>query len=111
MPGGALDPGETVEQAAADFLQLFAHLGYRFVAVVRKHRRAYRMKRNGFDLTVCLDDAEGLGHYAEVEVLAQEDRRDAARTVLSATAAALGLTDVERRSYLGLLLVAREAGT
>src|SRR5262249_52882378 len=99
------------DQAAADFLQLFAHLGYRFVAVVRKHRRVYRVKRGGFDLTVCLDDAEGLGHFAEVEVLAPEDGRDAARAVLFETAAALGLTEVERRSYLGLTLAAREAGS
>ena len=99
------------EQAATDFLRLFTHLGYRPVAIVRKHRRAYKLNRSGFDVTVCLDDAEGLGHYAEVEVLAPEDRRDAARAVLSETAAALGLTNVERRSYLGLLLAAREAGT
>ncbi len=97
--------------AAADFLKLFAHLGYRFVAVVHKHRRVYRMKRNGFDVAVCLDDAEGLGRYAEVEVLAPEDQRDAARDALSETAAGLGLTEVERRSYLGLTLAAREAGT
>jgi adenylate cyclase class 2 len=99
------------EKAATDFLQLFSHLGYRFVAVVRKQRRTFKMKRGGFDLTVCLDDAEGLGHYAEVEVLAPEERRDAARAVLAETAAALGLSEVERRSYLGLLLAAREAGT
>jgi adenylate cyclase class 2 len=99
------------DSAASDFLQLFANLGYRFVAVVRKHRRTYRLKRGGFDLTVCLDDAEGLGHFAEVEVLAPEDKRDAARAVLSGTAAALGLTEVERRSYLGLMLAARGAGS
>jgi adenylate cyclase class 2 len=99
------------DQAAADFLRLFSYLGYRPVAVVRKRRRVYHMERNGFALTICLDEAEGLGHYAEVEVLAPEDQRDAVRTVLSETAAALGLTEVERRSYLGLYLAARESGS
>jgi adenylate cyclase class 2 len=90
--------------AVEQFMQLLAHLGYRPVAVVRKHRRTYHLERGGFGLLVCLDEVEQLGRFAEVEVLAPEEQVDAARTVLADTAAALGLSELERRSYLSLLL-------
>jgi adenylate cyclase, class 2 len=92
------------DEAAEQFMQLLKHLGYRPVAVVRKHRRTYHVERSEFALLVCLDDVEQLGHFAEVEVLAPEEQADAARTVLADAAAQLGLSDVERRSYLELLL-------
>jgi adenylate cyclase class 2 len=91
-------------------LALLKHLGYRPVAVVRKRRRLYHLERGGFAVTVCLDEVEGLGRFAEVEVLAPEDQLDAARAAVSELAHALGLTRVERRSYLSLLLAAKEAG-
>jgi adenylate cyclase class 2 len=94
------------DEAAEQFMQLLAHLGYRPVAVVRKHRRTYHLERNGFALSVCLDEVERLGRFAEVEIVAPEDQADKASTVLADTAAALGLTDLERRSYLNLLLSA-----
>src|ERR1700722_7885311 len=59
---------------AADCLELLKRLGYRPVAVVRKRRRPFSLQRAGFDLTVCLDDVEGVGRFAEVEVLAPEDQ-------------------------------------
>lgn len=99
-----LPDGDT---AAAQFTQLLVHLGYRPVAVVTKHRRQFHLQRGAFALTVCLDEVEGLGRFAEVEVLAPEEQADAAHGVLAETAAELGLQDVERRSYLGLVLDAR----
>lgn len=90
--------------AAEQFQQLLAHLGYRFVAVVRKQRRHYHLEREGFTLQVCLDEVEKLGRFAEVEILAPEEQAEAARRVLTDTATALGLTELERRSYLNLLL-------
>ena len=95
---------------AGDMARLLVHLGYRPVAVVRKHRRTFHLDRGGFALAVCLDEVEGLGRFAEVEVLAPEERAEAARGVLAEAAEALGLSRVERRSYLGLLLAAREGG-
>lgn len=92
------------DEAAEQFTRLLAHLGYRPVAVVRKHRRYYHLERGGFALTVCLDEVEQLGRFAEVEIVAAEEQADAARKVLADTAAALGLTQLERRSYLNLLL-------
>lgn len=95
------------DEAAAQIQRLLVHLGYRPVAVVRKHRRQYHLERGGFFLTVCLDEVERLGRFAEVEIIADEERKEAARTVLADTAAALGLTNLESRSYLNLLLMAQ----
>jgi adenylate cyclase class 2 len=95
------------EEAAGQFVQLLAHLGYRAVAVVRKRRQMYHLERGGFALAVCLDEVEELGRFAEVEIVAPDEQADAGRSILTDTAAALGLTNVERRSYLNLLLTAR----
>jgi adenylate cyclase class 2 len=97
------------EEAAEQILRLLAHLGYRAVAVVRKRRRMYHLQRGGFALIVCLDEVEQLGRFAEVEIVAPDEQVDAARSVLAETAAALGLTNLERRSYLNLLLNQPEA--
>jgi adenylate cyclase class 2 len=95
------------DEAAEDTLRLLGHLGYRPVAVVRKRRRSYRLQRDGFEVVVCLDDVENVGRFVEVEVLAPPEQLAAARAALTATAAALGLTDVEPRAYLTMLLAAR----
>ncbi len=90
--------------AAADFRRLLTHLGYRPVAVVEKARRVAHFERSGFTLQACLDDVTGVGRYAELEVVAEEERYEAAKAAVLAAAAELGLTQVERRSYLQLLL-------
>jgi adenylate cyclase, class 2 len=97
------------DEAAEDMLRLLVSLGYRPTAVVRKRRRHFHLERDGFALTVCLDDAEGLGRFAEVEIVAPPEQADRARAVLSALAADLGLKadDLEPRSYLGMLLESR----
>ncbi|HTU22651.1 MAG TPA: class IV adenylate cyclase [Gemmataceae bacterium] len=94
-------------EAAKQMMQLLAHLGYRPVAVVRKHRRYYHLERGGFALSVCLDEVEQLGRFVEVEIVAPEEQAEAARSVLAESAAELGLTQLERRSYLNLLLSAQ----
>jgi adenylate cyclase class 2 len=96
-----LVPGE---EGAEAFRRLLTHLGYRFVAVVRKRRTIYHLEREGFALEACLDEVEGLGRFAELEIQAPEEQLDKAREMLLRTAAALGLGASERRSYLELLL-------
>jgi pantoate--beta-alanine ligase len=97
------------DQAAAHHAELLAHLGYRPVAVVRKTRWTYSLTRAGLTVTVCLDDAEGLGHFAEVEVLAPDHHADFAQSVLQRLAADLNLHDVEPRAYLTMHLQALAA--
>lgn len=102
-----LPPGE---EMAEQYLQLFCHLGYRPVAIVRKRRRQYPLQRAGFAMTVCLDEVEGLGRFAEVEIVAPEDQSARAQQALQELAAELNLTNVERRSYLALVLGQPEPG-
>jgi adenylate cyclase class 2 len=102
-----LAPGE---DTAAGFVRLVTSLGYRPVAVVHKRRRTFHLERGGFSLEVTLDDVEGLGRFAELEIQAPEEQLDAARNVLLQTAAELGLSQSERRSFLELLLAARKGG-
>jgi adenylate cyclase class 2 len=97
------------DQPADDCLALLKNLGYRPVAVVRKQRRPFSLHRDGFEVTVCLDEVDGVGRYAEVEVLAPDDQVAAAGRAVTDLAAELGLTAVERRSYLNLLLSSRRA--
>jgi pantoate--beta-alanine ligase len=101
-----LPPGD---EGAGRHSELLVLLGYRPVAVVRKRRQTYSLQRDGFQVQVCLDDVEGIGHFAEVEVLAPPADADRASAVLTALAAELGLGQVEQRSYLHLVLTARAA--
>jgi adenylate cyclase class 2 len=93
--------------AADEMTRLLVHLGYRPVAVVRKRRRHFHLEKGHFELTVCLDEVDELGRFVEVEIVAPDKQDAAARTELEQTVGALGLTALERRSYLGLLLAAR----
>jgi len=95
------------EDTAEDFARLLVQLGYRPTAVVRKDRRTFHLKRDGFDLVVTLDDVHEVGQFAELEIGVAEEQLDAARTTLLRAAAELGLTHSERRSYLEMLLSKR----
>jgi len=91
-------------ESAAQFRRLLTRLGYRPGGVVRKARRVFRSHRDGFDVQATLDDVDGLGTFAELEITADEDQLPAARAAVLGAAAELGLTQAERRSYLQLLL-------
>ena len=88
--------------------RMLERLGFRPVAVVRKRRVPFSLTFAGRPLEITLDRAEGLGDFAEVEALAdsRDDLPDAQRAVLE-LAAVLGLTAVEPRSYLRMLLETR----
>jgi adenylate cyclase class 2 len=85
--------------------RLFEALGFRPVALVRKHRTPYTLTYEGREVEVVLDVAEDIGTFVEVEAIAEgeADLPEAQRVVMS-LAAALGLTDVEPRSYLRMAL-------
>lgn len=89
---------------AADAVRFLSALGYRPVAVVTKTRTVYKFERHGFPLEVCLDDVGSVGRYVEIEALVPPDQLAPAKAAVTATAAELGLTEQERRSYLRLLL-------
>jgi adenylate cyclase class 2 len=88
--------------------RLFANLGFKPVAVVRKVRRPFHLTLQGRALEVVLDETEGLGLYAEVESIAgSESDLPAAQEAVLALARAVDLTEVEPRSYLRMTLERR----
>lgn len=93
---------------AADTERLLVALGYKPVTTVRKKRRVYRFRRDGFDLEACFDSVDRIGEFVELEILAEETQYEAAKATLLAAAAELGLTDKEPLSYLGLVLATQE---
>jgi adenylate cyclase class 2 len=86
-------------------LRLFENLGFRPVATIRKRRETFRLTFQGHELEIALDLAEGLGAFAEIEAFAgaEADLPRAQQAVL-ALAGELGLTEVEPRSYLRMVL-------
>lgn len=113
--GGVAKTRTEIEVALADgpdsaeaCLRMLGGLGYRPTAVVRKTRETFSLARGGFAASVCLDDAEGVGRFAEVEIVASPERRADAERTLLALADDLGLVEREPRSYLRMLLEATE---
>jgi adenylate cyclase class 2 len=97
------------DEAAAGHTQLLKYLGYRPVAAVRKRRRNFHLDRAGFSFTVCLDEVDNLGRFAEVEVLAEPAQLESARAALIDLARDLDLTEVEPRAYLTMVLLSQRA--
>jgi len=96
-----LADGPDAAELAVRFL---TGLGYRSVATVAKTRRVYRFDRHGFALEASLDDAGPIGRFVELEIQADEAQFEPAKAALLKTAAELGLTQQERRSYLAMWL-------
>ena len=94
------------DDAATDMHRLLLALRYEPVVLVRKRRRVYRLVREGFPLEVCFDDLDRVGSFVELEIMADESRYEDAKAALLRTAAELGLTEKETRSYLGMTLEA-----
>ncbi|MBN9123011.1 MAG: class IV adenylate cyclase [Planctomycetes bacterium] len=98
------------DATATDAERLLVALGYKPVIAVRKKRRVYRFQRDGFDLEACFDTVDRVGEFVELEILAEEARYETAKAALLATAAELGLTEKEPRSYLAMVLELQHAG-
>ena len=98
-----VEPGQSGADAAT---AMISALGFRPVATVRKSRTAFRTSRRGYAVTICLDRCEGVGSFAEIEILAEDSDLPAAEATIREFAADLGLTDLEPRSYLRMTLEA-----
>lgn len=89
-------------------LRLLENLGFRPVATIRKRRETIHLSFQDHELEVALDLAEGLGAFAEIEAFASSEADlPAAQQAVLALADELGLTEVEPRSYLGMILEER----
>ena len=89
----AVASGETLEE-------ILSRLGFRRAATVSKVREFYEKE----DVTVTLDDVEGLGRFIEIEILTEDDTKDAAERI-GAVAKGLGVDGPPiYTSYLEMLL-------
>ena len=91
-------------EASQKLFEMVQLLGFRFVREVCKTRRSYALSQNRFDFVLAVDDVPGLGRFLEIEVLAENDQREAAEAAVWELAHCLKLTVAESRSYLDLLL-------
>jgi adenylate cyclase class 2 len=92
------------ERGAAEGAELLLALGFHRVAEVRKRRQSFHLVRDAWMVEVTLDEVRDLGRFVELEILADESGLEAASQVLGQVADELGLSRVERSSYLELLL-------
>jgi adenylate cyclase class 2 len=84
---------------------IIRHLGFDPVATVTKQRRIATTERHGFAVEISLDDVATVGQFVELEIGVDSDSAvNTAKQALSELATELYLTEVERRSYLELLL-------
>ncbi len=100
-----------VGREAADFDQfreLLTILGFEPVRGVEKIRALYDLTWEGRNLELAVDAVDGLGTFLEIESLAQDSDREAARDGILRFAENLGLKNPERRSYLQLLIARAE---
>jgi adenylate cyclase, class 2 len=97
----ALPSGEASAQAWSELLNA---LGFVSVGEVRKLRRKAKVDWQSNAIEVSLDEVEGLGQFVELELIAEQEGLDSARSCIASLAEQLGLGDSQRRSYLELVI-------
>ena len=91
---------------AADVMQkILVGAGFEPVTPVRKSRSRYSLVVDGVKVEFCLDQVEGLGAFAEIEQVVEDQAAVAgAKERIETISKQLGLSDPIRTSYLDLLL-------
>ena len=102
----SLAEGEAARSSCDAIIQ---HLGFTPVATVTKQRRTAQFLQDSLKIEFALDEIEGLGEFVEIEIsVSATDFDDPAvqdaRQALAALAEKFELQEVERRSYLEMLL-------
>lgn len=96
-----LPPGEETAQA---WIGMLIALGFGIVGEVRKSRRKAQIDWQGQSVEGSLDEIEGLGTFAELELVVDDEGLEMAKACIVSLAEKLGLEGSERRSYLELLI-------
>lgn len=89
---------------AEQFFLLLQELGFQNAGQVCKDRVTGNLHWRGTDVTLALDEVEGLDTFLEIEIVCQEPQLDKARQLVKSLATELKLTNPEVRSYLELLV-------
>ncbi|QDT41300.1 CYTH domain protein [Gimesia alba] len=97
----AFESGQSAFEQLTEMLEL---LGFHPLRSVRKRRTPFtcQHQQRAFEITV--DAVEGLGLFAEIELLAEESELEEADAAIIELAAFLGMTHPIRTSYLGMLI-------
>ncbi|MCE3016611.1 MAG: class IV adenylate cyclase [Pirellula sp.] len=94
-----------VPHTVESWLSIWQHLGFEIVARVSKVRSVYKIATHERELTITMDCVEGVGEYAEIERVIEDPAAiENAKNDILELAAQLGLGQMEKRSYLSLLL-------
>jgi adenylate cyclase class 2 len=88
----------------AQVRELILALGFKSVREVRKTRIHFHGEYQSHPVTVTYDSVVGLGEYMELEMIVEKDAKELARDNLLQLAHVLSLENLERRSYLRLLI-------
>jgi adenylate cyclase, class 2 len=84
--------------------EILVLLGFRPSAVVEKHRTPGEMTVDGVHFELALDEVAGIGSFFEAELVVEDAERETAQGRIHALQTKLGLTTVEPRSYLRMVL-------
>jgi len=90
--------------AADGLTEILVALGFRPVAEVRKRRAEAEIDWQEQNVHVALDEVQRVGAFVEIEVIVTDGPTDAAARVISSLAEFLGLSHVEPRTYLEMVL-------
>jgi adenylate cyclase, class 2 len=94
-----------VHGTVEEWLKIWGHLGFVVALMVPKTREVYTLEHNRTMVTITLDHVEPIGFFAEIErIVHSADEIAKAQIDIQAVGHLLGLSEVEPRSYLGLLL-------
>ena len=94
-----------VSGTVEDWLQIWGHLGFVVALTVPKSREIYTLERHSRRVTITLDQVESLGYFAEIErIIFNKEEIELAQQDIQEIGRLLSLSEVEPRSYLGLLL-------
>jgi adenylate cyclase class 2 len=96
-------PLHSADSDSKQFVELLQALGFSPVAVVRKHRRPFRIRCDGWDVHGAYDIVDGLGAFIELELIADESDIDEAKRIIAELASELDLGPIIRSSYLEML--------
>jgi len=96
-----LDPGDPTGESMESLLEA---LGFRPLATVRKRRRTFTLGDSDGELTVAVDEVEGLGEFAEIELMTEGHLVERSRGRVEALAERLEMRTPEPKSYLALVL-------
>jgi adenylate cyclase class 2 len=97
-----IDPAD---QGGENMHSLLLFLGFTPVMTVRKTRRSFTLVRSGRPVIIAIDQAERLGTFAEIEMIASDDQdAQRCREQIGELAHQFDLRHPERKSYLTMTL-------